>query len=282
MKNNINTQYLTELSAQEKLEQMLNMMDDIDKVCKSYKLKYFIAYGSLIGAIRHNGIIPWDDDIDIQMPRDDYEKFISIYSKEGKYQITSPKSSDPLYYYAKVYNADTIKLEYGISYRKRTPLGIDIDIFPLDNYCGISPNGNRIPNKRSLQMLYYLRMYAIDDITTKKSRKYPLLSYFLGIICHIIGNKTIIGIFEHIAKSGNKSQSDNYTVYSGMPKISIYKKADFESCLNIPFESRFYNVPVGYDNILRSSYGDYMVLPPKEKRVSHHLNTIYWKNKCQH
>ena len=63
MKNNINTQYLTELSAQEKLEQMFNMMDDIDKVCKSYKLKYFIAYGSLIGAIRHNGIIPWDDDI---------------------------------------------------------------------------------------------------------------------------------------------------------------------------------------------------------------------------
>lgn len=84
MKKNINTQYLTELSAQEKLEQMLNMMDDIDKVCKSHKLKYFIAYGSLIGAIRHNGIIPWDDDIDIQMPRDDYEKFISIYSKEGR------------------------------------------------------------------------------------------------------------------------------------------------------------------------------------------------------
>lgn len=277
MKNNINTQYLTELSTQEKLEQMLNMMDDIDKVCKSHKLKYFIAYGSLIGAIRHNGIIPWDDDIDIQMPRDDYEKFISIYSKEGRYQITSPKSSDPLYYYAKVYNADTIKLEYGISYRKRTPLGIDIDIFPLDNYCGITPKENKMQNKRSLQVLYYLRMYAIDDITTKKSRKYPLLSYFLGVACHILGNKTIIGLFEYIAKSGNKSQSDYCTVYSGMPKISIFKKTDFESCLNIPFENRFYNVPVGYDNILRSSYGDYMALPPEEKRVSHHLNKVYWK-----
>lgn len=277
MKNDINTQDMIELTAQEKLEQMLNMMDDIDRVCKIHKLKYFIAYGTLIGAIRHNGIIPWDDDIDIQMPRDDYEKFISIYSKEGRYQITSPKSSDPLYYYAKVYNADTLKLESGVSYRKRKPLGIDIDIFPLDNYCGVRPKGNRMPNKRSLQLLYYLRMYAIDDITSKKSRKYPLLSYLLGVVSHIIGNKAIIGIFEQIAKFGNKSQSDYYTVYSGMTNISIFQKTDFESCLNIPFENRFYNVPVGYDNILRSSYGDYMALPPKEKRVSHHLNKVFWK-----
>lgn len=83
--------------------------------------------------------------------------------------------------------------------------------------------------------------------------------------------------FEHIAKSGNKSQSDYYTVYSGMTNISIFQKTDFESCLNIPFENRYYNVPVGYDNILRSSYGDYMALPPKEKRVSHHLNKVFWK-----
>lgn len=268
---------MNELTKREKLDQMLNMMDDIDRVCKSSNLKYFMAYGSLIGAIRHHGIIPWDDDIDIQMPRDDYEKFISIYSKEGRYQITSPKSSDPLYYYAKVYNADTLKLESEVSYRKRNPLGIDIDIFPLDNYCGIRPQGNRMPNKRSLQLLYYLRMYAIDDITTKKSRKYPLLSYFLGVISHIIGNKAIISLFEHIAKSGNKSQSCYYTVYSGMTNISIFQKTDFESCLNIPFENRFYNVPIGYDNILRSSYGDYMALPPEEKRVSHHLNKVYWK-----
>lgn len=75
----------------------------------------------------------------------------------------------------------------------------------------------------------------------------------------------------------NKSQSDYYTVYSGMTNISIFQKADFESYLNMPFENRFYNVPIGYDNILKSSYGDYMTLPPKEKQVSHHLNTVYWK-----
>lgn len=79
-----------------------------------------------------------------------------------------------------------------------------------------------MPNRRSLQLLYYLRMYAIDDITTKKSRKYPLSSFLLGVVSHIIGNKAIISLFEHIAKSGNKSQSDYYTVYSGMTNISIF------------------------------------------------------------
>lgn len=276
MVNNIKTKHLIELTDQEKLKLMLDMMDDIDRVCKSHNLRYYIAYGSLIGAVRHKGIIPWDDDIDIQMPRDDYEKFISIYSKEGKYHITSPKSHDPLYYFAKVYDPDTIKLEAGISYRKRTPLGIDIDVFPLDNFCGVIPNTSKVPNKRSLQLLYYLRMYAIDDISTTKSRKFPVLSYLLGIFCHIIGNKTIIALFEYIAKSGNKSHSDYYTVFSGMKRISIFKKVDFESCMKMPFENRFYNIPVGYDNILRSSYGDYMVLPPEDERKSHHINTIYW------
>lgn len=270
---------LTELTETEKLEQMLLMLDDIDNTCKKHNLKYYLAYGSLLGAIRHNGIIPWDDDIDIQMPRDDYDKFISIYSKEGKYVITSPRSPDPLYYFAKVYNRNTVKIEEGISYKKRLPLGIDIDVFPLDNYHGTVTNGNRIPNKRSLRLLYFLRMFAIDEITTKKSRRYPWLSYLLGVFCHIVGNKTIISIFEQIAKSNNKSQSDYYTVYSGMDYISIYKKADYGSCVKIPFENRYYSVPVGYDNILRSTYGDYMALPPKEKRVSHHLNAIYWEKK---
>lgn len=272
-------QGLTELTETEKLEQMLHILDDIDKVCKEHNLKYYIAYGSLIGAVRHKGIIPWDDDIDIQMPRDDYDKFISIYSKEGQYEIMSPRSRDPLYYFAKVYNPNTIKVEKGISYHKRFPLGIDVDIFPLDNYHGIVPVGNRVPNKRSLQLLYYLRMFAIDEITTKKSRRFPWLSYMLGVFCHIIGNKAIIRIFEHIARANNKSQSDYYTVYSGMEYISIYKKEDYSSCVKIPFENRYYSIPVGYDNILKSTYGDYMVLPPKEKRVSHHLNDIYWKKK---
>ena len=252
------------------------MMDDVDRICRLHNLNYSLAYGTLIGAIRHNGIIPWDDDIDVQMPREDYEKFIEIYKKEGKYLVTSPKSKDPLYSYAKVYNGATTKLESGISYRKRSPLGIDIDIFPLDNYNVKKISSNNIPNKRIFQILYFLRWYAIGEITTKKSRKYPFLSYCLGVFTHLIGNRFLMRLFEIIASSYNKYASDYYTIYNDMETISIFEKKDFSSFLRHPFENRFYNIPVGYDNILRVCYGDYMKLPPEEERVTHHMNSIYW------
>ena len=266
------------VSKRDALTIMLNLMDDIDAICNKYNLQYFLAYGTLIGAVRHKGIIPWDDDMDIMMPRGDYEKFIQIYEKEGQYSITSPCSKNPLYYFAKIYNKNTIKKEKGISYKKFTPLGVDVDIFPLDNYLGL-PTNNLVKNKWIFRMLYFFRGFAIDRITTQKSRKYPILSYLLGVLSHIVGNKIVMIIYERIAKHNNLKKSNLLTVYSGMENLSIFNKSDFSSYLVFPFEDRKYRIPIGYDNILKAIYGDYMKLPPKEMQKSHHLNVIFWRNK---
>lgn len=269
---------MKEINKEEALNVMLLLMDDIDAICNKYGLSYYLAYGTLIGAVRHHGIIPWDDDIDIQMPRRDYEKFIQIYSVEGKYSITSPHSKSPLYYYAKIYDPCTMKIEEGVSYENMSPLGIDIDIFPLDNYFGV-PTSNRMPNKKCFQVLYYIRHYAIDVISTKKSKRFPLGAFCLGLFAHLIGNKNIMKIFVRLAKGYNQNDSQYLTVYSGMPKLSVFRKEDFESFELADFENRKYRIPIGYDNILRASYGDYMKLPPIEQQVTHHLNKVYWIEK---
>ena len=123
-------QKLKKIEIDEMKEYLLGILQEFDKLCQENQMRYSIAYGTLLGAVRHKGFIPWDDDVDVVMPREDYEKLLSIKYKTKKYEVKSYRYSEDYYYeFSKMIDRDTLVLE---KYRCDANMGIFIDIFPMD------------------------------------------------------------------------------------------------------------------------------------------------------
>ena len=129
------------LSLEECKKISLDILLDIRDFCDAHDITYYLSVGTLLGAIRHKGYIPWDDDIDIMMPRPDYKRLLDEY--DGKYRILKPETGR--LYYAKAYDTSTVRYEPGVDYNKYDPIGVDIDIFPLDGM---------VDDKKILDKLY--------------------------------------------------------------------------------------------------------------------------------
>ena len=231
-------------------------------ICEKEQLGYFLIGGTLIGAVRHKGFIPWDDDIDIGMPRKDYEKFISIASKylSNRYFLQTMESDkDYPYPFAKIRDKNTIYKEDFLSNLPNNH-GIWIDIFPLD-YC--KPNNwihyayYRLLNKRILsrfQTIYHLRDYFW---------KYAL--------------KIIFPSFKHAINSRHKIMTRYQTDTGYIANLTgryghreMVPSAWFKKPVWLEFEGIQVSVPTEYHKYLTNIYGDYMKLPPMEKRISLH------------
>ena len=125
---------MKELTIEEHKKLALDILVNVADFCDKNGIRYFLAYGTLIGAIRHKGYIPWDDDIDIMMPRSDYDRFLKIYSdKNGRYKVASPMDKNTKLAYAKVIDTKTVKIEGGVKYSGKNDWScVDIDVFPLE------------------------------------------------------------------------------------------------------------------------------------------------------
>lgn len=241
---------------------------DVAKFCEKNNLRYFLACGTLLGAIRHKGFIPWDDDIDIMMPRPDFEVFLKTYKHEN-YDVCKPE--DGRICFAKVYDNKTIKYEEGVDYNKNKPLGVDIDIFPLD---GIVDDESVVNKNYKLEC--FLEMLLRLSNQPIFYRKNPLKAIF-RIIPRIIGSKNIVKLIEKNAKRYSYDDSD-YVVrmkrslngFTGALSKEVYDVAYCE------FENNTFRIPIGYDEWLTKFFGDYMTLPPEEKRTPSHLANCYY------
>lgn len=260
---------------------MLDILNDVSDFCDSRNLVYYLAYGTLIGAIRHKGFIPWDDDIDIMMPRPDYERFLKEYHCHGKYAISSPLiDKGSFLIYTKVFDSRTVKYERGVDYNRFPPLGVDIDVFPLD---GIPDDDKIVFYKRdSLRQVRLGRLLArsiTSDINTL-TLKSLLASIIINPICRLIGKDFFIR--ESIRLAMKYPFENCNKVHVAFPNSSSmkeqYDKLLFSERVKVEFESFMYWAPKGYEKVLRSYYGDYMQLPPLEKQQTHHNNYIYWKD----
>ena len=264
---------LRKLTVEECKKISLDILIDVAKFCDENNITYYLSVGTLLGAIRHKGFIPWDDDIDIMMPRPDFNKFINTY-KHKYYKAYNP--SNGMYYYGKVYDSRTIKYEINIDYKKYEPLGVDIDIFPLDGIV----NDEKIINKLykracSLEMLWRLSNQPIFY------RKNPLKA-INRIIPRIIGTKRLVRMIEKNAQTYDYDSSD-YVIrmrrspngFTGALAKSVYEK-DYAI-----FEGKNFVIPKGYDEWLTKFYGDYMKLPPEEDRKYCHINNCYLKENEQ-
>ena len=264
-----------EILLDEKKSLMLSIMDEIDSYCREHNIEYFLVGGTLLGAVRHKGFIPWDDDMDIGLPRKDYNRLISEFkSKSGNVQIVHYKSATHYKWAsAKAYDNRTVLIELD---DKKNTTGVFIDIFPFDGIIGDKKTAQKeVLNKKRWKDILTLKHLRID----KKRSKYKNLVVLLGRLFYLIPDKYLIkqinaGDNNPIAFEDCKYIC-NFTGAWGIRELT--KSKNFISTIDAEFEGRKYRIPIGYDDYLKTVYGEYMTLPPKEKQVSHHSAIAYWK-----
>ncbi len=251
----------------------LTMLDEVDGICKKHKLRYFLVHGSLLGAMRHQGFIPWDDDLDIAMPRDDYEQFVELAAKElpSPMSIHTSSTEKDLFWggYARIRNGQTTAIEPR-EMGHQGNLGIWVDILPFDK---CTPDERRFAAKekriRHLQRLLYAKIYGRDykafgGMSTWKWRWYRLLAgcFSHGKLCRLL---------ETAQRMYTDGESDQIAFFTGMGKYRRLLASDFAGVSELTFAGRKVPVPVGYENYLFAIMGkDYMKYPPQEERKPKH------------
>lgn len=254
------------------------------KICEKEKLKYYLAYGTLIGAVRHNGFIPWDDDIDVWMPRKDYDLLLKLVEKynNDEFEIIHYKNNEKYYFpWIKICSKKTeiipSRFISGLIY------GSSIDIFPLDEfYSDNKDDALEVAKKiNSEYMNYYKKLKPYTNgISLKKNPMKMIFKKiyftFSKIFCE---NKEIfLDSFEKSIKNKNEDNS-NYMMCIFAFKPICFEKKWFNEEITKKFEDSNFVIPKNYDYILKAIYGEYMTLPPKEQQIKMHTYDAYYKNK---
>jgi len=264
---NIHYEEVTDISEIQQME--LGIMEYIHEVCQKIGVKYFLAYGSLIGAVRHQGFIPWDDDMDICMLRDDYEKLqdYMIAHPDERYELMSYKNNvNYVYPFMKVQDNHTYLVEEDV--RIDSDMGIYVDIFPVDGYeddQAFKDKMTKIIKKRQLSC------YTFKGITNTKSLVNSIIRYISVIIFYFTNTNKYVSQIDELAKSRKVEDYElvDYVVYKDMNK-PVWKREWLEQVEAGSFEGKEFMIPKHYHEILTSDYGNYMQLPPVEQQVSHH------------
>ena len=248
---------------------LLDMLIEIDRVCKKNNIKYTLGFGSILGAVRHKGFIPWDDDIDICMPRDDYERFLNLQSEfQYPYFLQTPYSDkNSAYSWAKLRNASTTMVSRHFAYQEMNH-GILIDIFPYDKWDPSDDKSYDIIKYLALENSTFMRLTNPNLDESGKKR----VQSWAGI--------DSINVYETIQKIAQKHNKID-TIFVAVAVCTIYEfnkmlfyKEDFDDIINMEFEGFLFPVPKGYDRMLKNVYGDYMEFPPVDKRGQWH-NDLY-------
>ena len=266
-------------------EMTLDLLKEFIRICKDNNLTYFVSGGSLIGVMRHKGFIPWDDDIDIVMPRNDYNKFIEIMHKlnNDKIGICDRYTNKEWHYDLCQFINKDVEIEIDLAAEKRKA-NVWIDVFPLDG----------LPNKRikrwfRIKHILFLR-YKIQIANIDKQidchRKRPWYEKIVIRICSIIKIGRLFNIDKNLDKLEKTLQKSNYyeSNYVGN-MLGRYREREvvprryFGTPTIGVFEKEKVNIPEQSDNLLKCLYGDYMKLPPENERVGHNVRIITKKEK---
>ncbi|WP_290233262.1 LicD family protein [Bacteroides acidifaciens] len=250
---------------------ILDIMTAIDRVCRELNISYYMAGGTLIGAIRHKGFVPWDDDIDIFVYRKDFDVLIDYLKRNPPFpwfEIYDENRSDYYYPFAKAVDNRTIVEQKNI----KTVGGIWVDIFPMENL----PE-NQIERNLFLRRCRILRNIQLAKLSSVSfSGKKAIAKAMIKWLTFPITNKMWLKICKRYMMKYNKQ----YTGFVGIT-YSPYAREWFEDymirpTIDLPFEDRIFMAPKEYDIILRRTFGDYMILPPKEKQKCHDISA-WWK-----
>lgn len=257
----------------------LDMLRSFIEICKKQNLRYFLIGGSCLGTIRHCGFIPWDDDIDIGMPREDYEKFSKIAKDMlPEYLFFQTNETDPEYpqMFGKIRNSNTTYIETSVKHLKINH-GVYIDIFPLD---GISNNKLQHYFDRIVMSFFNISISRcfVPQISTRSNLLKKFIKQLIWILTPDV--KNIIKIRNRYSCKYPYSSSKSIANHGGAwGTKEIMPKAVFGNGRCAVFEDIEIVIPEEYDEYLTRLYGDYMILPPVEKQIGHHYYDIVDTNK---
>lgn len=260
----------------EKIQQIeLSILKDFIKICEENNLEYFLYGGCLIGAIRHDGFIPWDDDIDVIMYREDFEKFLKIMQENpwDKYDVLSSEYTEGYFLlFGKMMLKNTIFEEWWVD-QVNFDLGIFLDIYVLDNL-----SSNKI--KRFYQLKKGRLLKHLMAVSVVKFTNYPLIPQTIANIFHYLIKFFHIPprfFIKQALKTLTLCQNEHCEMLVDITVIkgpTIFFKKDFSPAKKVKFENITVCVPNNYHRVLTTLYGDYMKLPPIEERRNHITNKI--------
>ena len=270
-KNKYNESDYEDLNLRDAQMLMVDILKDVHNICEKHGLKYFLDAGTLLGAVRHKGFIPWDDDMDIGMLREDYERFLEIAKKElPEHLFLQTFETDDKYDIYQVpckirYNG-TILIEKGIAENSEMHNGVYIDVFPYDSL----PKSNLAYKiQRSLSYNVLKSFIRIRETPDKLSFKNKITFTFYKIVRKLFPYKRRKKFFDFLVKWNDANSP--YMGY-GLDTVwseYIYKKEDYFELTKLEFEGNHFYGPKNYDAILTQLYGDYMTLPKEEDRQWH-------------
>ena len=268
----LDKQELLTLEEVQRLE--LETMKEFHGWCVRHGLRYSLAYGTLIGAVRHKGFIPWDNDMDIMMPRPDFERMLELCEADpvGPSVAVLHYTKDPKYHY-QVARVCSTKARVELPYLNEQPkgMGVWIDIFPQD---GVPGSPEDVMKSLSLSSKFYKLMLKVDLYSSKEVPFRYMVAMLLRLLFPNKNNKHMKKIDEFAMKH---SFDDCEYVADMMEPLPIpVPRTDFDNLVLMKYEdTQFYALP-HWDEYLTRAYGDYMVLPPEDQRAVHGI-LAYWK-----
>lgn len=267
---------MRKVTQEEYKKALVELLKYVDGVCRENNIKYSLFGGTLIGAIRHKGIIPWDDDIDIILMNDEYEKLIKALKEKNSnankfFLMDNDTEKTYIRPFAKVINTDTTLEEDYV--KKVDNYGIYLDIFKY----------NYVPNNKFLRKIHYHMFWCEKTLMTLSTvnKKYKnLYKKLIVSFAQKISSETWLKMcnkrFDRYKnKKNNKYIMSNWPAYGYKHEIQL--ASDFNEFIDTEFEGIKIMVSKEYDNILKTTFGDYMTPPPEDKRIAHD-NEAYWKN----
>lgn len=253
----------------------LEILEKIIEICENNNIKYSLSGGSLLGAVRHKGFIPWDDDIDIVMKREDYNKFLSIAEKQLQYPyFVQYYKTEKMYNrgHAQIRNSETtaiLKYETTIQGKNNYNKGIFVDIFPLDNV----PNDEK-ERKRFVNRVDFKKKIITLTRSKEKSIKGLIKRCIKNIIMVLFDKQTQIEKFEKYVLKYNDVDTRQCGAIAFFPKEFKYENSWFKDFVKLQFEYLEVTCVKNYDQLLKRQYGDYMKIP-KDKNGSKHGGVFF-------